>query len=116
MMPGHRNFEYFSPERLVARVEQHDRVDHEHHHRAHVDEHLEGGDEVQPQQAVHAAEEHHAGDERQGHAHRLAQHEHERGAHEGAAREAPEEQRVEVGEEVVDHGRSPFGTRGGGGG
>ena len=75
--------------RLVARVEQHDRVDHEHHHRAHVDEHLEGGDEVHAEQAVDPAQEHHAGDERHRHAHRLAQHEHERARSRTRSRRRP---------------------------
>ena len=40
----------------IAHVEQHDHVDHEHHHRADVDQHLEHGDEVHAEQRVDAAQ------------------------------------------------------------
>src|SRR5664279_3830506 len=97
------------PARL-AHLEQHDHVDHEQHHRADVDQHLEGGDEVHAENAVDGAEEDHGRDQRHRDAHRLAQHEHEGGARERAARAQDEQQRVDAAEQRVDHRGPPVGS------
>src|SRR5664279_3528864 len=57
---GARNQELrVAPRHRLARLEQHDRVDHEDHDRADVDHHLEGGDEMDAEQAVEGAEQDH---------------------------------------------------------
>ena len=69
--------------RRLAHLEQHDHVHHEHHHRAHVDQHLEGGDKVHAQQSINATQHDHRRDQRQRDAHGLANHEHQHGREEG---------------------------------
>ena len=48
--PGHEQPRVAPASTSIAHVEQHDHVDHEHHHRADVDQHLERGDEVHAEQ------------------------------------------------------------------
>ena len=96
---------------VLAHLEQHDDVDHEDHHRADVDQHLEGGDEVHAEQAVDAAEEDHGRDQRDRHAHRLAQEDHQRRRRQRRQREHRQQQRVEVAQQAVEeggHGACPF--------
>ncbi len=77
---------------LVAVVQQHDGVDHEDHHRAHVDQHLEQRHHVHGQRGVDGGQAEHVRHQRECRAHGLAQRQHQAGeAQCGQAEEDDEE-------------------------
>ena len=82
-------------EGAVAHVEEHDRVDHEYHHRTDVDEDLEHRNHVHAEERIDASERKHGRGERQRDAHRMPQHEHQDGGGERGAGEKPEEQSLD---------------------
>ena len=63
--------------RSVAVVEQHDRVHHEHHHRADIDQDLEQRDDVHLEAGEDRGQADHVRDERERCAHRLPQDHHQ---------------------------------------
>ena len=79
----------------IAHVQQHDDVDHEHHHRADVDQHLEHGDDVHAEEGINASERKHRCDESQRSAHWMSYHEHHDRAQKRRAREKIEKDRFD---------------------
>jgi hypothetical protein len=73
---GHQQGRKALGEGAVAHVQQHDGVDHEHHHRTDVDQDLEHRDHVHAELGVDRCQRDHGADQGQRHAHRVAQEEH----------------------------------------